>query len=80
MVSGVTLQLQWAGFSLQWLLLFQHAGSRHAGFSSCGAQVYLSYDVWNHPGPDIELSPAKWILNHWTTKEVLPFFLNQGES
>ena len=28
--------LQCAGFSLQWLLLLQSTGSRHAGFSSCG--------------------------------------------
>ena len=28
--------LQCAGFSLQWLLLLWSAGSRHAGFSSCG--------------------------------------------
>ena len=26
-----------AGFSLRWLLLLQSMGSRHAGFSSCGA-------------------------------------------
>ena len=28
--------LQCTGFSLQWLLLLQSTGSRHAGFSSCG--------------------------------------------
>ena len=31
------LQLQCAGFSLQWLLLLCSTGSGHAGFSSCGA-------------------------------------------
>ena len=33
--TGATL-LWYAGFSLQWLLLLQSMGSRHAGFSSCG--------------------------------------------
>ena len=28
-----------AGFSLQWLLLLQSMGSRHAGFSSCGTRA-----------------------------------------
>ena len=28
-----------AGFSLRWLLLLRSAGSRHAGFSSCGSQA-----------------------------------------
>ena len=28
-----------AGFSLQWLLLLQSTGSRHTGFSSCGARA-----------------------------------------
>ena len=27
------------GLLLQWLLLLQSMGSRHAGFSSCGAQA-----------------------------------------
>ena len=27
------------GFSLQWLLLLQSTGSRHAGFSSCGSRA-----------------------------------------
>ena len=31
--------LRCAGFSLWWLLLLQSAGSRLAGFSSCGAQA-----------------------------------------
>ena len=34
--GGYTL-LQCTGFSLQWLLLLQSMGSRHAGFSSCGS-------------------------------------------
>ena len=33
------LSLQYRGFSLQWLLLFHSTGSRHAGFSLCGAQA-----------------------------------------
>ena len=31
--------LRCTGFSLQWLLLLQSTGSRHAGFSSCSTQV-----------------------------------------
>ena len=31
--------LQSVGFSLQWLLLLQSTGSRHAGFSSCGTRA-----------------------------------------
>ena len=36
-VSGGYSSLRFAGFSLQWLLLLQSTGSRHMGFSSCGA-------------------------------------------
>ena len=37
--SGSYSSLQCAGFSLQWLLLLQSMGSRHAGFSSCGTRA-----------------------------------------
>ena len=37
--SGGYSLLRRAGFSLQWLLLLQSMGSRHAGFSSCGARA-----------------------------------------
>ena len=37
--SGGYSSLQCAGFSLWWLLLSRSTGSRHAGFSSCGAQA-----------------------------------------
>ena len=37
--SGGYSSLRCAGFSLQWLLLLQSIGSRHAGFSSCGTQA-----------------------------------------
>ena len=33
--AGATLQLWYAGFSLQWLLLSLSMESRHTGFSSC---------------------------------------------
>ena len=36
-VSGGYSLLQCAGFSLRWLLLLRSTGSRHVGFSSCGA-------------------------------------------
>ena len=31
--------LRCTGFSLRWLLLLRSTGSRHAGFSSCGARA-----------------------------------------
>ena len=37
--SGGYSSLQCASFSLQWLLLLLSTGSRHVGFSSCGAWV-----------------------------------------
>ena len=38
-VRGGYSSLWCAGFSLQWLLLLQSTGCRHAGFSSCGVQA-----------------------------------------
>ena len=38
-VSGGYSLLRCADFSLQWLLVLQGTGSRHAGFSSCGSQA-----------------------------------------
>ena len=37
--SGGYSSLWCVGFSLQYLLLLQSSGSRHAGFSSCGTQA-----------------------------------------
>ena len=37
--SGVFSLLWCAGFSLRWLLLLWSTGSRHPGFSSCGARA-----------------------------------------
>ena len=36
-MSGGYSSLQYAGFSLRWLLLLWSTGSRRAGFSSCSA-------------------------------------------
>ena len=36
LASGGYSLLRCVGFSLQWLLLLQSTGSRHAGFSTCG--------------------------------------------
>ena len=68
---GTTLKLQCEGFSLQWLLLLQSAGARHAGFIGCGLQALehrlqslgkwaqLPHDMWTLSRPGIELpSPA----------------------
>ena len=58
-VSGGHSSLRCAGFSLQWLLLLRSMGSRHAGFSSCGARAQLLRGMWDLPGPWIEpMSPA----------------------
>ena len=38
-VSGGYSSLQFAGFSLRWLLLLWSTGSRRAGFSSCGTRA-----------------------------------------
>ena len=38
-VSGGYSSSRCTGFSLWWLLLLRSRGSRHAGFSSCGAQA-----------------------------------------
>ena len=38
-VIGGYSSLQWAGFSLRWLLLLRSRGSRRAGFSSCGTRA-----------------------------------------
>ena len=65
-VSGGYSSLRCTDFSLQWLLLLQSTGSRHAGFSSCGswalerrlsycgAQALLLRGVWDLPGQGIE--------------------------
>ena len=37
--SGSYSSLRCTGFSLQWLLLLQSTGSRHAGFGSCGSRA-----------------------------------------
>ena len=51
--------LMCAGFSLRWLLFLWSTGSRHAGFSSCGARAWLLCSMWDLPGPEIEpVSPA----------------------
>ena len=51
--------LRCAGFSLRWLLLLQSMGSRHMGFSSCGARAQLLHCMWYLPGPGLKpMSPA----------------------
>ena len=70
-VSGGYSSLRCVGFSLQWLLLLQRTGSRHAGFHSCGSQALkrrlsscgtrasLLRSMWEFPRPGLEpLSPA----------------------
>ena len=46
------------------------------GLSSCGAWVQLPLGMWNLPTSRIEHCVTyKWLLNHWTTREVLWSFL-----
>ena len=42
-MHGLSLVAASAGFSLQRLLLLQNAGSRHAGFSSCGSFFFIFF-------------------------------------
>ena len=47
------------GLLLQWFPLVKSTGTRHMGCSSCGAQAYLLWGIWNLPKPGIEpVSPA----------------------
>ena len=58
-VNGGYFQLPCAGFSLQWLFLFWSMGCRMRRLINCGTQAQLPCDIWNLPGPGIELvSPA----------------------
>lgn len=57
-----------AGFSLQWCLLWQSTGLRHAGFSSGYA-----WRVGSSPTRDQPVCPriGRLVLHHWPTREVL---------
>ena len=68
-----------AGFSLWWLLLLQSMGSRRAG------SVVVGHGMWNLPGPGLEPRVpciGRWILNHWTTREVweVEIWIGWGET
>ena len=72
--------LRCTGFWLQWLLLFQSTGSRHAGFSSCSTWAqqlwHVGLVVLRHVGSsqtrDGTCVPCtgRRILNHCATREV----------
>jgi len=69
--------LQWAGFALQWLLLFRSPGSRawaqelwQKGFS-CPKACEISTDLGSNPGT------GRRMLNHWTTREVILHLLTE---
>ena len=49
-MPGLSLVAYSGGFSLQWLLLLQSAGSRAPGLSSCSMQAWLPRSTWNLPG------------------------------
>ena len=70
-----------AGFSLQWLLLWQSSGSRCMGFSSCGPWAQLLRGMWDFPRSGIEpmsLALAGGLLTTESPGKSLscPFFLN----
>ena len=86
--SGGYSSLWSMGSSLWWHLLAWSTGSRHASFSSCssldsreqaqGLNCSTACEIF----PDQGLNPvsciAKWILNHWITREApTSHFLNQ---
>ena len=61
---------------VSFLTIFGCAGSslQHPGFSSCSAQAKLSCSTWDLSSltRDRRHIPCigRWILNHWTTREV----------
>ena len=85
-VSKVFSSLRCVGFSLWWLLSWPSTGSQAQGFNSCSQQAHwlwctdlvvawhvASSQTWYQTNV---LCIAKWILNHWTTREApTPVFL-----
>ena len=70
-------------FSFWWLLLLQNMGFRYAGINSCSIQAQslrlagsvvvvhrLSCSATCAIIPDRIPCIGRWILNHWTTREV----------
>ena len=61
---------------LCWLLFWWNTGSRVYGLSSCGAWASLPSGVWDLSSPTKDqthvLYIGRWILNHWTTRNVPP--------
>ena len=66
--SGGYSSLRCAGFSLRWLLLLWSTGSRHEGFSSCGARASVvvahglscSVACGIFPDQGLNLCPLHW--------------------
>ena len=58
--SGGYSSLWCMGFSLQWLLLLQSTGSRHAGFSSCGHGLSCSAACGIFPDQGSNPCPLHW--------------------
>ena len=42
------------------------------GLKSCGLRPSLLPGLWNLPGPGWKVCPCigRWVLHHWTTREV----------
>ena len=86
---GATVQLGYAGFSLQWLLLLQSTGSRACGLSSCcswalehrlskcGKRAQLLCSMWDRPGSGVKpISPT--LAAGFFTTEPPRRFLSQN--
>ena len=77
-VSGGYSLLWRTGFSLQWLLLLQSIGSRHAGSRVQAQKLRCTGLVTPQHVGSIQTGDqthvpctGRWILNHWTTREVV---------
>ena len=83
--SGGYSSLRCTGFSLRWLLLLRSMGTRHVGFSSCGAWAQWLWCMglvaprhvgssWTRAQTRVP-SIGRWILNDHTTREALYWVL-----
>ena len=70
---GATLELWCSGFSMWWLLLFQALALWQEGSVIVSMDLIALWHVGSSRTRDLTLVPCsgRWILSHWTTKEVL---------
>ena len=67
-----------------WFIWLRWVSVAAWGLCSCGAHCWLPHSMWDvsSPARDQTCVPclAKWILNHWTTREVPRHFINSHNS